>query len=586
VEQPLKLAAGVVVADRFRLERPLGQGGMGAVWRAQHVGLHIPCALKFIHAHAAASAEVRERFEREARGAAQIRSPNVVQILDHGVWEGTPYIAMELLEGEDLSQRLKRQGMLDFPEVVSIVSQVARALGRAEAAGLVHRDLKPANIFLVRDDDREIAKVLDFGVAKSLTPAGLGEARTETGTLLGTPYYMSPEQAQGTRALDHRSDLWSLAVITFQCLTGELPFRSEALGDLLMKIMMAPLPVPSEVAPLPPELDAWWARAAARDPAQRFQSAKELAEALALALGVTRDRGDAAVDTAPRVPPTARSAPALPADSPSLLTDRPGGPAVSMVSKPAAAEAPRAALAAPDKAPVLNTAPSVNTAPSINTAPAPLGISQGAVASISAPLVSPVEAPRPASKLPLLLGGLLALGGVGAIAFAAGMARSPERDAATPSSPGKATATVAAEQPRPSAAGVPAPVSAALPALPATPGARPTAAAVIATPQAKSPAVAAPAVTGTNLSVGAGCSAASQCQSGFCVDAVCCDSACTDRCMACTAAKKHSGGGPGYCGFISGGEDPDRECGAGKKCDGMGTCIAMSKEQIKALTGP
>jgi serine/threonine-protein kinase len=283
----LNLSAGLVVADRFRLERLLGEGGMGSVWLAHHTALDVPCAVKFIHADAATSSDVRSRFEREAKAAAQLRSPNVVQILDHGVWEGTPYIAMEYLEGEDLETRLARQRRLGLPETAAVASQVARALTRAHAAGLVHRDLKPANIFLVRDDDREIAKVLDFGIAKSrasaLTP---NDSKTQTGSLMGTPYYMSPEQAQGTREIDHRADLWGLAVVVYQCVTGQLPFDSTALGDLLVKIIVSPIPVPSHFAPVPAGFDAWWARAASRDPAQRFQSAKELAEALVPALGL------------------------------------------------------------------------------------------------------------------------------------------------------------------------------------------------------------------------------------------------------------------------------------------------------------
>jgi serine/threonine-protein kinase len=152
---------------------------------------------------------------------------------------------------------------------------------------LIHRDLKPENIFLVPEDDHEIAKVLDFGIAKTHAPL-LDNATTKAGALLGTPHYMSPEQAQGTKQLDYRSDLWSLGVLAFQCLTGKLPFNSEALGDLLLHIMVNPLPVPSQIAPdVPPTFDIWWQRAAARLPEQRFQSAKELADALAIALGLT-----------------------------------------------------------------------------------------------------------------------------------------------------------------------------------------------------------------------------------------------------------------------------------------------------------
>jgi serine/threonine-protein kinase len=282
---------------------------MGAVWLARQTALDVPCAVKFIHAEAAASPEIRARFEREAKSAAQLRSPNVVQILDHGIWEGSPYIAMELLEGEDLAARLRSRGRLDPRETASIASQVSRALSRAHSAGLVHRDLKPANIFLVRDDDREIAKVLDFGVAKTASMAlGVSDSMTKTGALLGTPYYMSPEQAQGTKVVDHRSDLWALGVVVYQCITGQLPFQSNALGDLFMKIIVQPLPVPSHVASVPPGFDAWWARCVARDPDQRFQSAKELADALSLALGLTGNTtGDFALTTpypGPQAPST------------------------------------------------------------------------------------------------------------------------------------------------------------------------------------------------------------------------------------------------------------------------------------------
>ena len=160
---------------------------------------------------------------------------------------------------------------------------------KADEAGNIessdhHRDLKPDNIYLVKDDDREIAKVLDFGIAKAATQ--LDGGNTKTGAMLGTPYYMSPEQAQGIKAVDHRSDLWSLAIIVFQALTGRLPFESEALGDLLVKIIVAPVPMPSQFAPdLPAAIDRWWTKAANRDPAQRYQSAKELSDGLALVFG-------------------------------------------------------------------------------------------------------------------------------------------------------------------------------------------------------------------------------------------------------------------------------------------------------------
>lgn len=280
------LQENMVVADRFRLVRMVGRGGMGSVWQAMHLGLDTPCAVKFIEGELANVAEAHARFEREAKAAAQLRSPNVVQIFDHGVWQGHPYIAMELLEGEDLGKRLaKSGGRLPAADVNFVVQQVCRALSRAHQSGVVHRDLKPDNIFVVKDDDRDIVKILDFGVAKSASQA-IDGSNTKTGAMLGTPYYMSPEQAQGIKSVDSRSDLWSLAVIVFQCLTGRLPFESEALGDLLVKIIVSPVPTPSQVfAMVPVGFDAWWAKAADRNPDNRFQTAKEFAEKLSFALG-------------------------------------------------------------------------------------------------------------------------------------------------------------------------------------------------------------------------------------------------------------------------------------------------------------
>ncbi|MBI4954178.1 MAG: protein kinase [Myxococcales bacterium] len=262
---------------------------MGAVWLAQHVSLDTTCAIKFIHDEAADRPEARARFEREAKASAQLRSENVVQILDYGISEdGLPYIAMEHLVGEPLSDRLKRLGRLSPVDTYRVISGVARALAKAHGAGIVHRDLKPDNVFICRDEDREIAKVLDFGIAKH-KGLEINGSSTRTGALLGTPFYMSPEQAQGVKSVDGRADLWSLAVVTFRCLTGELPFRSEALGDLLMKIMTWPIPVPSHVARgLPEGFDRWFERAMQRDPDRRFQTAREFSDALGLALGVSQ----------------------------------------------------------------------------------------------------------------------------------------------------------------------------------------------------------------------------------------------------------------------------------------------------------
>ncbi len=274
------LASGIVIAERYRLERKLGAGGMGSVWLATDQSLSSTCAIKLVDPEKAGNEEVRVRFQREARAAAQIRSANVVDVFDHGLWLDMPFIVMEHLEGEDLGARLDRKGRLDLRETYDIVSQVSRALVRAHAMGIVHRDLKPENIFLVPGDDHEVAKVLDFGIAK-LDQYSLRDKATKTGSFMGTPYYMSPEQARG-KNIDWRSDLWALGVIVFQCLTGKPPFESEALGDLMGMILYDAIPKITERDPsLPPQLETFWQRAINRDRELRFQSAKELSDALA-----------------------------------------------------------------------------------------------------------------------------------------------------------------------------------------------------------------------------------------------------------------------------------------------------------------
>jgi serine/threonine protein kinase len=298
---------GLLIADRFLIRSPLGRGGMGSVWLAHHTQLDVPCAVKFIEGPSSLDADLRRRFAQEAKAAAILRSPHVVQIFDAGTWEGTPYLAMELLEGEELSKRLERVGRLGPGECVAIVEQIARALAKAHAAGIVHRDLKPDNIFLVRDEGRELVKILDFGIAKrtKLSPESLSKnPATKYGAFLGTPFYMSPEQTRDSRGVDYKADLWSLGVIVFECLVGQRPFQSQVLTEIILKIGVDPLPVPSELAPdLPAAFDAWWAKAAERDPELRFNSARELVDALALALGVS-NVGERV--SAPEPPPPAR----------------------------------------------------------------------------------------------------------------------------------------------------------------------------------------------------------------------------------------------------------------------------------------
>ena len=291
---------GQIIAGRYRLERPLARGGMGSVWVARHLQLDTDVALKLILPERSESVNARARFEREAKAGAAIRSPHVVQVLDYGVDGDMPFLAMELLEGEDLAARITREGRLSLAATAAVLVPVCKALKRAHEAGLVHRDLKPANIFLATHGDEEIPKVLDFGIAKALAE-GLASTSTRSGALLGSPHYMSPEQVRRSKQVDHRTDLWSIGVIAFRCLTGERPFKGEEIGDVLVEICTDPIPAPSSICPdLGEDVDRFFDRALARDMDQRFQSARELGEALnALASG----RGERAITISASLPP-------------------------------------------------------------------------------------------------------------------------------------------------------------------------------------------------------------------------------------------------------------------------------------------
>ena len=280
---------GTVVAGRYQVIRRLGQGGMGAVYLCRHVTLGQNVAIKFIHPQLLTSQEVLRRFDTEAKAAARINSRHAVSVIDHGVAEtGQPFIVMEYLEGVSLEQAMRERGRLPFPEVVEIVVQVARALEQAHAAGIVHRDLKPDNIFLAKDVEMGkfgwIVKVLDFGIAKVVADDTVGAAAvstTKTGMVLGTPLFMSPEALTAAAPVSPASDIWSLGACAFAASVGKVPFDGEAIGDVVLKVCAAPMPVPSQLVPeLPRAFDEWFAKACARDMRQRFRRVGDMADAL------------------------------------------------------------------------------------------------------------------------------------------------------------------------------------------------------------------------------------------------------------------------------------------------------------------
>jgi serine/threonine-protein kinase len=273
----------------YRIVRRLGEGGMGTVYLAEHPGLGRRLAVKILHPDLARNDEMIQRFFNEARAANAIGHRGVVEVSDFGVLPaGEPYLAMEYLDGESLTEKMMREGRLPLAAAIDIACQIAGVVGAAHARGIVHRDLKPDNLFLVADPlapGRKVLKVLDFGIAKlaaqqPTTSAG-GDVRTRTGTILGTPRYMSPEQCRETRDVDHRTDIYSLGVILYEMLSGTPPFVSSSWGELAhMHIGVSPPALQSRVPDVPTRIEEIVLRTLAKEPEARFQSMAELRETL------------------------------------------------------------------------------------------------------------------------------------------------------------------------------------------------------------------------------------------------------------------------------------------------------------------
>ncbi len=298
---------GSRISHDIVLERRLGEGSMGEVWVAQHHGLRRRVAVKFILDEAVQRVpHAATRFLREAVNASRIRSPNVVQTFEYALAsDGTPYIAMELLEGESLDERLRR-GPLSVEETSVVLCQVGSALDTARTLGIVHRDIKPQNLFLCRDGHELVTKVLDFGNAKSVIEP-MGVDVSSPGMLAGSPAYVSRDMLLDPDDLDHRVDLWALGVTAFKCLTGELPFKGRLLIDTVQAIIDGDLRQASSLRPsLGPQCDAWFERVFAEEPALRPQSGQEMADSFAAQMGV-RALSEAPSPRVPALPPPARA---------------------------------------------------------------------------------------------------------------------------------------------------------------------------------------------------------------------------------------------------------------------------------------
>jgi tRNA A-37 threonylcarbamoyl transferase component Bud32 len=277
------------VLGQYRIVKKLGEGGMGAVYLAEHTLLGRRAAVKVLQPNLSSNQDIVQRFFNEARAATAIADPGIVQIFDFGYHtDGSAYIVMEFLEGEPLDARLKRHGRLAPEEALRLLRQVASSLHAAHSRGIIHRDLKPENIFLVADREvagGERAKILDFGIAKLSNNAD-SKVKTHTAAIMGTPMYMSPEQCRGAGHVDHRSDLYSLGCVLYHLVVGRVPFDGEGIGEIIAAHMMSAPPVPSQQAPgIPPGVDQLILRLLAKRPEERFATAGELAEACGALLG-------------------------------------------------------------------------------------------------------------------------------------------------------------------------------------------------------------------------------------------------------------------------------------------------------------
>jgi serine/threonine-protein kinase len=487
---------GDVIAGKYLIQRVLGRGGMGVVVAAEHVTLRQRVAVKFLLPEAVARAGSVERFLREARSAVMIQSEHVARVFDVGTLDtGSPYMVMELLQGSDLGELLDAKGKLPIDQAVDYVLQACEAIAEAHALGIIHRDLKPANLFLTsRSDGSSLVKVLDFGLSKPPKTDALDASLTQANAIMGSPFYMSPEQIRSLKGLDSRGDIWSIGVILYQLIAGVRPFEAESLGALFLMIGAdAPASLKDHRPDAPDALVAAVMRCLEKDPPRRTQSVSELA----LALAPFGTEGSAlSVERIVRLLPVT----ALPVRGSITSENDPLRPDSLMPG--AAGAAKPGSMPPPAPPPPGATEAARSGSMQAVTSSVPAGSASGASSAPSAPPAPAAEAPRK-SRAPLLVVAAIAALGLGGTTFALrpGKARAPVADVATEhaspaaSGPSSAAATQAptvapaVEVPAATASATASAAASSAPSAAASASSTPSAAAVPAgkAPKAKAP---------------------------------------------------------------------------------------------------
>ena len=455
------LQPGELVDDKYRIVRLIGEGGMGAVYEGENTRIHRRVAIKVLHAGVSEMPDVVARFEREAQAAGRIGSEHIVEVLDLGsLRSGDRYMVMEFMDGDSLAQRIRQRGSMQPGDLYPIARQLLDALTAAHNAGIVHRDLKPDNVFLLRSrrGQPDFVKLLAFGISKFSNGPGV-LSMTRTGAVMGTPYYMAPEQAKGAKDIDHRVDVYAAGVILYEALAGRVPFLADTFNELLFKIV---LEKPEPLAKVAPHVDAVLAgiveTTMAREPSDRFQTAEALRDALD---HWAAEHGHHA-PKAPAVAPLPAAHPTAVTGGGSTLGSTPGNWAGASAVDAAAPPPPKSRVGPIAAAAVAVVVLGAGTAflltrGSHESATAPTASEPAPPATAAAPTVPPAPTPTAAAAEPPAPTPAVAVAPISPEAPASASAAAVTPPAVTPAAPTNVVRRPATSPSRPAAASTPKP---------------------------------------------------------------------------------------------------------------------------------